>query len=118
MNGPLLQPFRPPLPGLPDADASFVQLLSVPIAPQVARWKSEPPDVSIATVVPSMVTPDAFFSVYVSLPLICGIVSAELMNTTFAPRVTPQKVWNAVFVALRAMITYPFDGIVVPAGIV
>jgi hypothetical protein len=33
-----------------------------------------PPLVSMATVAPSIVVPPAFFSAYVSLPLICGIV--------------------------------------------
>src|SRR6266568_1489053 len=82
MNAPRLQPFRPPVPGVAEPAATCVQLLSELIAPQVARWKSKPAFVSIPTVVPSIVVPAAFFSVYVSLPLICGIVSAVLMMPT------------------------------------
>src|ERR1043165_5261831 len=104
MNAPLLQPFRPPVPGVAEPAATCVQLLSELMAPHVARWKSKPAFVSIATVVPSIVVPLAFFSVYVSLPLICGIVSAVLMKRTFDASVRPQNVWNADFVELRAMI--------------
>jgi hypothetical protein len=75
MKTPFAQPVRPTVP---DVDATLFQVPAPPIA-EFARWRLLPPLASIATVAPSMTVPPAFFSVYVSLPSICGMPSALLM---------------------------------------
>jgi hypothetical protein len=76
----LLHAAGAPLPGFAVDDATRLQLSDEFAAPQpLMRLRLSPPADAIATLGPSSVTLDALRSVYVSLPLSCGIVSTELM---------------------------------------
>ena len=100
MTTPFAQPAPAPDPGVAEVVATMFQLAAEPAALHGSlRCNDWLAPLDMAMVGPSMVVPEAFFSVYVSLPLICGNAALLLMKTTFEASVRPQKVWNCAYVA-------------------
>src|SRR5689334_23172255 len=95
---PPLQPAPAPLPGFADDSRTVFH-----VEPHGStRWTLRAALAGCAALGPSTTVFRALRSVYVSEPLSTGIAPAELRNVTLAPRVTPQKVWNAALSACRA----------------